>query len=833
MSNRLADLDHAGGRRACRGLATLIALAGCLWLCAPANAVSLKVITVTSTADTVAGGSGCTLRDALTIADAQSNPSLPSRSGAVADCAGEVTGGGFGSYTIDLQAGQTYALDSVDNYWFGPDGLPPISGGVVIDGNDATITRSSAGGTPAFRFFYVSGGLYGIPSGSLTLSDLTLTNGVAQGGNGSDGGGGAGMGGAIFDQGTLDLRQVTLSGNTADGGGTSAGGVSGGGIGQDAQAANGGDFGGAAPGITIVDGAAGTGGNPGSDGGFGGGGGDAVGGGPAGDGGTGGGGGGAVGGGPAGDGGFGGGGGAATGGGPAGDGGFGGGGGGASGGGPAGNGGFGGGDSPFDPMAVSPAPGGGAGMGGAVFSAYGAVSMSDSTLAGNTATGGTPTGGGGAGDGLGGAIFNLDGALTVTGSTIAANAASGGLGPNGGSQGAGIYSLGSTSAGLGGSATTASVSIGGSILYGNTTSGTEQDLALDDDVSGASASSLASPSIIGATAAVRGASSGGSPITSNPQLGSLQVNGSGPATMAPGPSGSAVGAGSSCDATDQRGVARPSSGCTLGALQAQAQSISFTTTPPGNPTVGGTYLVAATGGGSGNPVTYSVDASSTTGACSLSGATVTFAAPGTCTIDANQAAAGGYLAAAQQQQTFTIVALPTITTTTASATTTSAITTSAVTTSATTTATTTSATAMPSANSAFRAGHGPYVNTTTGAVTLLIKTDDPGVLRWQALYRPDMLGLLAHAGAVCPAGQSRVSGRCRPPWLVYGEGTQVVTAPQAAGIVVSPSPLGQRLLRAARRRHRAGLRLALVVTFQSAYGGPAVTHIEVVRVALH
>jgi hypothetical protein len=86
------------------------------------------------------------------------------------------------------------------------------------------------------------------------------------------------------------------------------------------------------------------------------------------------------------------------------------------------------------------------------------------------------------------------------------------------------------------------------------------------------------------------------------------------------------------------------------------QAISFTSTPPTNATVGGTYSVSATGGGSGNPVTFSIDASSTSGSCSISGAAVSFAAAGTCVIDANQVAGGSYSVAPQVQQSFSIAA---------------------------------------------------------------------------------------------------------------------------------------------------------------------------------
>ncbi len=72
-----------------------------------------------------------------------------------------------------------------------------------------------------------------------------------------------------------------------------------------------------------------------------------------------------------------------------------------------------------------------------------------------------------------------------------------------------------------------------------------------------------------------------------------------------------------------------------GTFAKAAQAIAFTSTAPGPAHVGGTYLVAATGGASGNAVTFSVDASSAS-ACSISSNTVTFHAPGSCKINANQ-----------------------------------------------------------------------------------------------------------------------------------------------------------------------------------------------------
>jgi hypothetical protein len=78
------------------------------------------------------------------------------------------------------------------------------------------------------------------------------------------------------------------------------------------------------------------------------------------------------------------------------------------------------------------------------------------------------------------------------------------------------------------------------------------------------------------------------------------------------------------------------------------QTITFTSTPPTDPIVGDTYVVSATGGGSGNPVTFIVDGSSTS-VCSISGSTVTFLSAGRCIIDADQAGNADYNGATASQ----------------------------------------------------------------------------------------------------------------------------------------------------------------------------------------
>ena len=113
--------------------------------------------------------------------------------------AANVTPGGG---TVTLTSGCVYTLTAVNNTTdAGGVGLPVISGKVTVQGSGATITRSTASGTPVFRLFDVAS------AGSLTLTSLTLSNGLAS--NGAQGGGG------IFNNGALTISGSTFSGNSA------------------------------------------------------------------------------------------------------------------------------------------------------------------------------------------------------------------------------------------------------------------------------------------------------------------------------------------------------------------------------------------------------------------------------------------------------------------------------------------------------------------------------------------------------------------------------------------------------------------------------------------
>jgi hypothetical protein len=95
-----------------------------------------------------------------------------------------------------------------------------------------------------------------------------------------------------------------------------------------------------------------------------------------------------------------------------------------------------------------------------------------------------------------------------------------------------------------------------------------------------------------------------------------------------------------------------------GAVYRGDQAVSFTSVPPSPAEYGGDYTPSATGGPSGNPVVFSIDAFSAAGECSISSGSVSFTGVGTCVIDANQAGDGDYDAAPQVQQSFTIGPAP-------------------------------------------------------------------------------------------------------------------------------------------------------------------------------
>jgi hypothetical protein len=223
--------------------------------------------------------------------------------------------------------------------------------------------------------------------------------------------------------------------------------------------------------------------------------------------------------------------------------------------------------------------GGGGGMGGGIFSMYGTTTLINCTLANNLAEGGQ--GASSSGDGYGGAVFNLDGTLNVITSTLADNSTMGAV-----IGGGAIYNLALGNASSG-SAAPSTVNLTDSILADSQGGA---DLVNDENSSAAGSAvvNATTPNIVTSTNTINGAVTNGTPITSNPDLGTLSSSGGLTPTMPLQPNSPALGAGASnsnVPATDQRGVARGSV-IDLGAYQGTSSTAVPTTisvsssTPP-------------------------------------------------------------------------------------------------------------------------------------------------------------------------------------------------------------------------------------------------------------
>jgi hypothetical protein len=122
---------------------------------------------------------------------------------------------------------------------------------------------------------------------------------------------------------------------------------------------------------------------------------------------------------------------------------------------------------------------------------------------------------------------------------------------------------------------------------------------------------------------------------------------------------SGLGAGTHTITASYSGDARylPSTDAERFTIDRAAQTITFTSTPPADPTEGGSYVARAEAS-SGLPVVLSIDSGSTPGACALSGDTVTFTGAGTCLVDADQAGDANYGPAATAVQSITVRGAP-------------------------------------------------------------------------------------------------------------------------------------------------------------------------------
>jgi CSLREA domain-containing protein len=226
----------------------------------------------------------------------------------------------------------------------------------------------------------------------------------------------------------------------------------------------------------------------------------------------------------------------------------------------------------------------------------GTVVIINSTLTGNSALGGAGSGSGTAGMGLGGAVFSRNGTVTVTDSTLSSNAASQG--------GTDVYVLSDKSDGGNntspGSGKATATLVNDILGQGGKT--TVYDFVAATNGSGATAPNLSAssndfvsdnPSSRGLpTAAVVNAAT-----VTDPKLGPLANNGGATPTMALQAGSKALDAGndSLAPATDQRGAQRGPTGLNAGAhsdLGAYEASSSFLVTSPADDDSFGTLRFA-------------------------------------------------------------------------------------------------------------------------------------------------------------------------------------------------------------------------------------------------
>lgn len=170
----------------------ILATAGVLLLSLDASAA---LISVTSTSGDV-GGPECTLRDAIAAANL--------------DLATGGCDAGSGTDTIRLGEGATYPLTAIDNSTDGDNGLPSVVSDITIQGRGSVIEGDGA----SFRIFHVAVG------GSLMLQDLEVRAGRIVGATGTSDStrGEDGRGGCLWNQGSLTILRSIVNDCVAIGG---------------------------------------------------------------------------------------------------------------------------------------------------------------------------------------------------------------------------------------------------------------------------------------------------------------------------------------------------------------------------------------------------------------------------------------------------------------------------------------------------------------------------------------------------------------------------------------------------------------------------------------
>ncbi|WP_298335173.1 choice-of-anchor Q domain-containing protein [Ferrimicrobium sp.] len=298
-----------------------------------------------------------------------------------------------------------------------------------------------------------------------------------------------------------------------------------------------------------------------------------------------------------------------------------------------------------------------AGGGGIANISAGTLTINDSTISGNSVSGQ------GASAGEGGGIANV-GTLTINDSTISGNSVSA-SGTAAVAEGGGILNAGTAYLAADLLATPGGAPSGGECAGGGTF--TDEGYNVSDDSTCGFNTSSTSTSVSDSKDAEDLTSLGNYggttktilPTLDNPAIGLIPADKS---VMVDGQSVQL------CPTTDQRGFEIPNGvRCDAGSTQVLTQTITGFEGP--SPAVyGSSGTLGASGGGSGQPLVFSVASTSGTGVCNVSGtngSTVTFTGVGNCIIDINQAGENYYLPAPEVSETLNVTpatpSTPTIT----------------------------------------------------------------------------------------------------------------------------------------------------------------------------
>jgi hypothetical protein len=256
-------------------------------------------------------------------------------------------------------------------------------------------------------------------------------------------------------------------------------------------------------------------------------------------------------------------------------------------------------------------------------------------------------------------------------------------------------------------------------------------------------------------------------------------------------------------------------------VNTKTQTITFI--PPASPKLAGTTEVVEAMAESGQPVTFTIDGSSTAGCAvseqgvspaHVSQAKVSFTSAGTCVIDASQPGTPGEWApAAEVGHAVTVNLAP------------SPGPTSSGTSSGTSTSTTTLVpTPEPTPNSTFKAVSAAY-NPGNSGITFTETVSNPGTFSWLFTFQNGKFGAFAASKGKCKAGFVKLKGKCRPAKIVFAKGSEVIAAAGTVSFTVKPSASAYKALKNAFKK-KSGLPVTAVITFQSSLGAGPVSHVQ-------